>query len=244
MSSQLLEGWVSVLAALEAGRREIETVYIQQGKDVRGLGRIERAAGERGVPVEFVPASEIEARAQGSSHGGALAVAGERRFEDLEALAQPGAFVAMLDGVEDPYNYGQAIRALYAAGASGLVAPLRNWDTALNVVARASAGASEHMPTARADAEQALAFFKGRGFRCLATAKDKKSKPLYAVDLRGAIFMLIGGEKRGLTAAALAQCDELITIPYGRAFEPSLDVTSSTAVLAFEVMRQRDRKFS
>jgi 23S rRNA (guanosine2251-2'-O)-methyltransferase len=242
MENQILEGWVSVLAALEAGRREISAVYIQQGKDVRGLGRIERAARERNVAVSFVPASEIEARAQGNSHGGALAVAGERRFESLEALAQPGAFVAMLDGVEDPYNYGQAIRALYAAGADGLVAPLRNWDTALNVVTRASAGASEHMPMARAAAEEALSFFKGRGFRCLATAKEGKSKSLYSASLQGAIFMLIGGEKRGLTAMALAQCDELINIPYGRAFEPSLDVTSSTAVLAFEVMRQRTQQ--
>jgi 23S rRNA (guanosine2251-2'-O)-methyltransferase len=239
MSGLTLEGWVSVLAALEAGRREISAVYIQQGKDVRGLGRIERAARGHKVAVSFVPATEIEALAQGASHGGVLALAGERRYESLEALAQPGAFVAMLDGVEDPYNYGQAIRALYAAGAAGLVAPLRNWDTALNVVARASAGASEHMPTARADAQEALAYFKSRGFRCLATAKAKGSESLYAVDLRGSIFMLIGGERRGLSASVLAECDGLVSIPYARSFEAALDVTSSTAVLAFEAMRQR-----
>jgi 23S rRNA (guanosine2251-2'-O)-methyltransferase len=146
----------------------------------------------------------------------------------------------MLDGVEDPFNYGQAIRALYAAGAHGLVVPERNWDTALAVATRASAGASEYMPTARvADAKEAIAFFKARGFGVAATAKDPKSKSVYAVDLHGPLFMLIGGERRGLNAATLALCDVLLTIPYGRDFKAELDVTSSTAALAFEVMRQR-----
>lgn len=239
MSQLILEGWVSVLAALQAQRRSIEAVYVQQGKDVRNLGQIERLAAEGGIALHMTPAAEIDALAQGSSHGGVLAVAGERRFEPLEALAETPGWVVMLDGVEDPYNYGQAIRALYAAGANGLVAPLRNWDTALNVVARASAGASEHMPTARADVLEALAFFKGRGYRCLAASKAAGSTPLYAAELGGPLFLLIGGERRGLNAAALAQCDGLISIPYGRDFKAELDVTSSTAAIAFEVMRQR-----
>ncbi|UYN90452.1 MAG: RNA methyltransferase [Anaerolineales bacterium] len=239
MSKLILEGWVSVLAALQAQRRSIEAVYVQQGKDVRNLGQIERLAAEGGIALHAAPAAEIDALAQGSSHGGVLALAGERRFEPLETLAETPGWVVMLDGVEDPYNYGQAIRALYAAGANGLVAPLRNWDTALNVVARASAGASEHMPTARADVLEALAFFKGRGYRSLAAAKAAGSTPLYAAALGGPLFLLIGGERRGLNAAALAQCDRLISIPYGRDFKAELDVTSSTAAIAFEVMRQR-----
>lgn len=146
----------------------------------------------------------------------------------------------MLDGVEDPFNYGQAIRALYAAGAHGLVVPQRNWDNALSVVTRASAGASEYMPTARvADVKEAIAFFKAHSFRVAATAKERNSKSVYSVDLHGPLFMLIGGERRGLNAATLALCDILLSIPYGRDFKAELDVTSSTAALAFEVMRQR-----
>jgi 23S rRNA (guanosine2251-2'-O)-methyltransferase len=239
MADLILEGWVSVLAALEAGRRPLSAIYVQQGKDVRGLDRISRAASAQGVQLQYVSETEIAAHAKGASHGGVVALAGERRFQSLEELAQPGTFVAMLDGVEDPYNYGQAVRALYAAGANGLVVPPRNWDTALNVIARASAGATEHMPTARADAAEAIAFFKTRGFRTAATAKERNSVSIYAADLRGALFLLIGGERRGLNAATLAACDLLLTIPYGREFKSELDVTSSTAALAFEIMRQR-----
>ncbi len=238
----ILEGSIAVLAALEAGRREIEAVYVQQGKDIRALDRIERAARAKNIVIKQASETEIRELAKGASHGGVIGLAGERKYQSLEELiaGQKEPFVAMLDGVEDPFNYGQAIRALYAAGAHGLVVPERNWDTALSVVTRASAGASEYMPTTRvADAKEAIAFFKSRGLVIAATTKGPNSKSLYAVDLHRSLFMLIGGERRGLNASTLALCDELITIPYGRGFKADLDVTSSTAILAFEVMRQR-----
>lgn len=237
-----LEGSLSVLAALEARVRQVHAIYLQQGKDLREAARIRSLAAERGIPLSSIPGPELETMAKGHSHGGVLATAGPRNFLPLDELAAdtPNPFVAMLYGVEDPYNYGQALRALYAAGAHGLVVPERNWDSALSVVTRASAGASEYLPTGKAATpEDAIAHFKGRGFTVASTAKEENSVSLYAVDLHGPLFMLIGGERRGLTAAALAQCDVLLTIPYGRDFKADLDVTSSTAALAFEVMRQR-----
>ena len=216
---------------------------------MRDAGKNRAAAANAGGEIKHVSADEIDSLAQGKSHGGVLAFAGERKFQTLDELitnnqfpvsSLQSPFIVMLDGVEDPFNYGQAIRALYAAGAHGLVAPERNWDTALAVVTRASAGASEFMPTARVrDIKEAIAFFKAHGFRIAATAKERNSKSVYAVDLHGPLFMLIGGERRGLNAATLALCDVLLSIPYGRDFKAELDVTSSTAALAFEVMRQR-----
>jgi 23S rRNA (guanosine2251-2'-O)-methyltransferase len=237
-----LEGWVSVLAALEANRRPITAIYLQRDKDLREGGRIQAASAKRGVEIKMASADEIDALAQGKSHGGVLALTGERKYQTLDELiaGQKEPFIVMLDGVEDPFNYGQAIRALYAAGAHGLVVSERNWDTALAVVTRASAGASEYMPTARvADVKDTISFFKSHGFQIAATAKDPKSKSIYSVDLHGSLFMLIGGERRGLNAATLALCEVLLSIPYGRDFKAELDVTSSTAVLAFAVMQQR-----
>jgi len=237
-----LEGSLSVLAALEAGARQVQAVYFQAGKEIRDSARIRAAAQQRHLEINVVPGPELDTLAQGHSHGGVLALAGPRIYLMLDQLAsgQPNAFVAMLYGVEDPYNYGQAIRALYAAGAHGLVAPERNWDSALSVITRASAGASEYMPTAKViKPEEAIAHFKARGFTVASTAKEPQAVSLYATDLHGPLFVLIGGERRGLGAAALAACDLHLTVPYGRAFHADLDVTSSTAALAFEVMRQR-----
>ncbi|MGH2581427.1 MAG: TrmH family RNA methyltransferase [Anaerolineales bacterium] len=242
MPSLILAGAISVLAALEAGRRDIKTIYLQREKSIRNAGALRKLASAAAVPIEEVDGARIDELVGNIHHGGVAVLVGERRYQDLQELisGKKEPFIAMLEGIEDPYNFGQAIRALYAAGAEGLVVPERNWDSALAVVTRASAGASEYIPTARiAEASEAITYFKSHGFRVAATAKEKNSVSIYAVDLHGPLFLLIGGERRGLTAADLASCDILLSIPYGRDFKAELDVTSATAVLAFEVMRQR-----
>jgi 23S rRNA (guanosine2251-2'-O)-methyltransferase len=145
----------------------------------------------------------------------------------------------MLDGIEDPFNFGQAVRALYASGIAGLVVRPRNWLSATAVVARSSAGASELMPTAVAEsALEAAAFFRKRGLTVACTAK-KSAVPLYDADLTQPLFLLIGGEKRGITRSFLDQADIRLSIPYGRSFQHSLGAAASTAVFAFELARQR-----
>lgn len=242
-----LEGHIAIRAALESGSRPLHRVLIDQSKRDRGgqLARIARLARAAGVPVERVSADEITAQANGKTHGGALALCGARRFVTLEALLEDAGatgrapFVAMIDGVEDPFNFGQAVRALYAAGADGLVVRPRNWMSAASIVARSSAGASERIPTAVAEtAEDAAAFMRARGLTVATTAK-KRAVSLYDADLSVPLFILIGGEKRGVTRSFLEGADLIIEIPYGRAFPESLGTTAASAILAFEIMRQR-----
>src|SRR3989304_1112383 len=118
MDSLHLEGSLSVLAALEAGVREIQAVYFQAGKEIRDSARIRAAAQQCHLEINVVPGPELDALAQGHSHGGVLAFAGPRTYLMLDQLAsgQPNAFVAMLYGVEAPYNSGQGIRDRYAGG--------------------------------------------------------------------------------------------------------------------------------
>jgi 23S rRNA (guanosine2251-2'-O)-methyltransferase len=145
----------------------------------------------------------------------------------------------MLDGVEDPFNFGQAVRAFYAAGADGLVLRSRNWMSAAGVVARSSGGASELMPTAIVETTQDAAdFFRARGLRIAVAAKEQ-AKSIYEADLSGALFLVIGGEKRGVTRSFADAADVRLSIPYGRRFAHSLGTTAAAAVLAFEIMRQR-----
>ncbi len=240
-----LEGHIAIRAALEAASRPVHALLLDRAaRDREGhLARLARLAGERHVPVQRVSREEIDAQVSGGTHGGALALCGARRFVALEELLpRPGShapFIVMLDGVEDPFNFGQAIRALYAAGADGLVVRPRNWMSAAAVVARSSAGASERIPTAVAEtAEDAARFFRGHSL-AVATTAQTRAVALYAADLTGPLFLLIGGEKRGITRSFLEAADLVIEIPYGRAFPESLGTTAAAAVLAFEIMRQR-----
>jgi len=108
---------MAIQAALEAGSRPVYAVYIDRAsRDRHGdLARLARTAEAAGVPVERVDAAVIASHASGQTHGGAIALCGPRRFVPLERLLPAegrAPFIAMIDGVEDPFNFGQAARAL------------------------------------------------------------------------------------------------------------------------------------
>jgi 23S rRNA (guanosine2251-2'-O)-methyltransferase len=239
-----LEGHVSIQAALKGGNRDVHVIYRRRGKLSRAVTRLMGTAQAAGVPIEQVDDDTINAYADGHTHGGVVARVGPRRFTSLERLLQGQGrpFIAMLDGVEDPFNFGAALRALYAAGLDGLVVRPRNWMSAASVVARTSAGASELTPTALAQsAFEAADFFRSRGLTVGCTTAHKRALSIYEADLSIPLFLVIGGEKRGITRSFVDRADLLLRIPYGRAFNRSLGTASAAAVLAFEVMRQRDQ---
>ena len=240
----VLEGLLSVEAALHAGNRDVEVVYVARDRSDRLSGAVRRLRGSAkaaGVSVVEVDRDVINDRASGTSHGGVIAVAGPRRFAELDRLVEgcSPSFVVMLDGIEDPYNFGQAVRAIYAAGADGLVVRPRHWGAAEAVVARSSAGASERMPTALAqtplDAATAL---RGHGLT-IACATRRDAISIYRADLTVPVFLLMGGERRGVTRSFLDQADLRLAIPSSGSDAPSLGSAAAAAVLAFEVMRQR-----
>lgn len=240
----LLEGFISVSAALQGGHREVHSILLRAGKSDGQTRHLEQLARAAHVPLERVPDDALGAQAGGRTHGGVLARVGPYRFDALDALAagKPRPLVAMIDGVEDPFNFGASVRALYAAGADGLVLRPRNWLSAAGTVARASAGASELIPTALSEtAGDAAAFFRARGLAVACATDERGSLSLYDADLTGPLFLLIGGEKRGITRSFLDQADLKLRIPYGRAMPHSLGTASATAVIAFEIMRQRGR---
>jgi 23S rRNA (guanosine2251-2'-O)-methyltransferase len=240
----ILEGHISIEAALAAGNRPIHAIFVREDKRDGEARHLARLAQKAGISVERIPAAEIDERAQGKSHGGLIAEVGPRRMVGLADLLRVdhAPFVVMIDGVEDPFNFGYALRALYAAGADGLVLRPRNWMSAAGTVARASAGASEWIPTAVAEtAEAAASFFREQGLIIACTGQEK-AVDLDAVDLTRPIFLLVGGEKRGITRSFLEQADLCLQIPYGRAFGQSLGTAAAAAILGYEVMRQRRQK--
>ena len=237
----ILEGLISVRAALTARNRAVQTVLLSKDRYDPDTLRLEQVARAAGIAVERKERAEIDALAQGTTHGGVLAMVGDREFLALKELGRDSArpFIAMLDGIEDPFNFGSAVRSLYAAGVDGLVLRARNWMSAAGTVARASAGASELIAAAIADdPQQAVDLFRSRGLAMACTTAER-ARSIYEVDLTGPLFLLIGGEKRGIHKSLLQQADLLLRVPYGRAFPQALDTASATAVLAFEVMRQR-----
>ena len=95
------------------------------------------------------------------------------------------------------------------------------------------------MPTAIAEsALDAANYYREHGL-IVACATKQHASSIYDTDLTGAIFLVVGGEKRGITRSFVQQSEMRIQIPYQRDFSPSLGTASAVAVISFEIVRQR-----
>ncbi len=240
--SILLEGFVSVEAAISGRCRPVNAVYVDESKTATArIKKLCETAHEDGIAVEIVPHSTVDEMASGRTHGGIVASVGERRFclpEDL--LEDPDPFIVMLDGIEDPFVFGYAVRALHAAGVTGLVVKSRTWGASETIVVRASAGASELIRTALTNGPNETAdLCRSQGLHVCATGRRKNTASIYDADWTVPTFLLIGGERRGIQRSFLENADAVYAIPYGREFSRSLGTASACAVIAFEAARQR-----
>jgi hypothetical protein len=110
----VVEGHVSVEAVLEGGARHVHRIWAVRPGD-RRLGRLRALAREAGVTIDAVEPPRVDELARGRTHGGVVALVGPRRERTVAQLigeVGEGSMIVMLDGIEDPFNYGQAVRAL------------------------------------------------------------------------------------------------------------------------------------
>ena len=244
--SALFEGMTSlraVLYAMENGvsDRRVIRVLLDEARTKKKAPEqaYVRAMSEKhGFEVALTNSSEIDELAVGTTHGGVVFECTDRTIPALNANdIVPDGFYVMIEGIEDPYNFGYAIRSIYAAGADGIVLSPRNWMTAAGVVCRSSAGASERIPAFTAEGSQAARVFREAGYKRVA-AGIRNSVSAFDADLKKPLFLVVGGERRGISAALLAECDEIVRLDYGRDFPGSLSAASAASILAYEVLRQ------
>lgn len=238
-----LEGRISVKAAMLAGNRTVRQIYVRDDLNDRDTSFILHRAEERGILIERLSETQINDMAQGKTHGGILADAGERTFQELSAcLENDCPFVVMLEGVEDPFNLGYVIRSLYSAGCTGLILRNRDWSWSENTIVRSSAGAYEYMNVILSDdMAETVRTLKQHGLYAYA-AMRRDAISYFEAQFDRPILLCIGGEMRGLSSAVLKECDQNIYIPYANDFRAALNAAGASAALGFEVMRQRSTR--
>ncbi len=244
--SVVVEGMTSVSALINAvlsgknSRRILRVLVSHKANEnkQRETAFLRAKAEQLGYSLSVVGTGEIDALTEGKTHGGIVAICSERPLPPLlaENLPEAGFFV-ILEGIEDPYNFGYTVRSLYAAGADGIVLGQRNWMSAATTVIRASAGTTELIDMYEADPVMAVNIFRSRGYR-IVSAGIRDSVPLREAGLKLPLLLIIGGEKRGITRRLLDLSDLIVRIDYGRKFLGSLTTSAAAAVFAFEIMRQ------
>ncbi|MEG0329019.1 MAG: RNA methyltransferase [Longicatena sp.] len=243
MEQYIVEGNISVKAALLANKRPIEKIIVDEKKRDKDTSYILRKAKELGVLIESVDRNIIDTLAQGKTHGGLLAVCGEREFQSLnDIIKKEDVFLALVEGIEDPFNFGYVLRSLYAAGCDGVIIPPRNWTSAASVVTKSSAGASEYLNLIVADDMEQLLNDMKKEQITFVCGQRSDAISLYDYDFPSKVCIAIGGEMRGLSKLVLSASDQNLCIPYRTDFKNAMNAAASTAIFAFELVRQRNKK--
>ncbi len=237
----IFEGMTSISAVINSdnGRKIKRVLYDKERAEKLGkaLLFVKHRAEEQGFEMTESDAETLDKMTVGSSHGGIIAECTDRKINVIKTdnIIENGFYV-FIEGIEDPYNFGYALRSLYAAGVDGVILPERSWMSAAGVVCRSSAGASEYLSLYTAG-EDLCGIFKAKGYK-IYCADTKNAVSVYDTDCKKPLLLVVGGEKRGITKKMLESADEIIMIDYGRNFGSALSAASAAAVLGFEIMRQ------
>ncbi len=228
--------------ALKARGRGFEYVAVARERHDGRVQRVLEACRVIGVPVRQVPRDQLTRLAQTAAHQGVVAVASEKRYADVDDLLarKRGAhtLLVVLDGIEDPHNLGAIIRTADAAAADGIIIPERRAVGVTATAAKASAGASEHLPMARVtNLARTLEELKARNVWIVGL--DERGKQDYtALDYNMDCALVLGAEGKGMHDLVRKRCDFLVSIPMlGRV--PSLNVSVAAGVVLYEIVRQR-----
>lgn len=229
--------------ALRAGR--VRRLLIENVGQTRSrLAALVEFAREADVPVHFLTESALEARAGSERHQGAVAEVKPFAYCDVDdMLALPvgeDLLLLALDGVEDPQNLGAILRSADAAGVHGIILPERRAAGITAVVARASAGAVDHlMVTQVVNLSRTLADLKERGLWVYGL--DTEGTDAYdAADYRRPMVLVSGAEGAGLSRLVREHCDLLIGIPM-HGHVGSLNVSVATSLVLFAARGDRER---
>jgi len=236
-----------VLEALRAGRRPISEITIADGAGNDRLRELLELARERKIPVRRAPRARIDRDAGTRNHQGVFAKVAAARYADAEELLaslevevqnKRSPLVVLLDGVEDPRNFGAILRTAEGAGAQGVFVPERRAVGLTETVARAAAGALECVPVARVgNLVRLIEQLKERNVWVVGA--DAAAPTVYSEwDWTQPAAAVFGGEGSGLHRLVRERCDALVRIPL-LGHLGSLNVSVAVGIVLFEALRQR-----
>jgi 23S rRNA (guanosine2251-2'-O)-methyltransferase len=238
----VLYGIHAVEEALLARSRSLDHMEVARERHDQRLQALIDLARKQGVSLRFVPREQLDRLARAKSHQGVVAVVAGKDYSDLDEILSHKkgeySFVVALDGVEDPHNLGALIRTADGAGADGIVIPERRAAAVNATVAKASAGASEHVDITRVvNLPRTLEQLKERNL-WIVGLDERGDRSYDRLDYRMDCAIVLGAEGHGLHDLVRKKCDYLVSIPMAGKVS-SLNVSVAGAVVMYEVARQR-----
>lgn len=162
-------------------------------------------------------------------------------FEELDQYLdrKPAPLVVLLDGVEDPRNFGAILRSAYAAGVDGVIFRKHRQSPLTDVVFKTSAGCAALIDLYQVTSlDQTVRAMKETGWWIAATTMDEHAVRYSDFDWDRPTVLILGAEGSGVSPVLLKRAEVSIKIPLYREID-SLNVSAAAAVLLFEAAHSR-----
>ncbi len=245
LGGEQVEGRHAVRELLMAGTRRTREVILAADLDHAPiLDDIIDLADEAKVTLRELSRSKFESMTRTDGSQGGLATAQPLRAtprDDLLESDHDGTppFLILLDGITDPGNLGGILRTAECAGVSGVILPRHRAAHVTPTVAKAAAGAVEHLRMAVVGGlPTAMKTLAGRGIWTvgLDAGGDRSLFDLPVAD--EPVALVLGAEGPGLSRLVRERCDTVASIPVLGVLG-SLNVSNAAAVACYEITRRR-----
>lgn len=237
-----MAGPAAIIKAMHDGV-ELEKIYMQNNVHNDPLKRL---AADKNIPVNKVPPEKLKAF-NIEHHDGFIALKSKIHYQQLQdvisLVVERGEtpLFLLFDGITDIRNIGAMARTAYCCGVHALVIPQKGVGTFNEDAISTSAGALEEIYVCRVkDLPSAIEELQLNGIKCFASEMTAK-KNVFDCDLAEPAAIIMGSEDKGIHPELYELCDEVFKIPMKNDFE-SLNVSAATAMILYEVLRQRIEK--
>jgi 23S rRNA (guanosine2251-2'-O)-methyltransferase len=242
--SQIIYGIHPVKEALKSPDIQFQKILIGTQKSHGPLQTVIDQAMRKQIPITFTTRENLNQMVKGGLHQNVVGLVKETPYADLGEIlshwTKEGmkALFLVLDGIQDPQNFGSLIRTSLGCGVHGLIIPR---DRAVGItpsVIKASAGASLHLPIARVvNIAAAIDALREEGIWVYGASGEAKDL-IYDLDLNINLAIVIGAEGKGIRPLVKKKCDRLFSIPMKGPIS-SFNASVSGGMILYEVMRQR-----
>lgn len=245
LGGEQIEGRQAVRELLIGQRRKVREIWMASDIDPAPiLDDIEEIAHAQRVTILEVSRRKLEETARSEAPQGIIAFAAQLEEASFASLLKPrdgvAPFLVAVDGVTDPGNLGALLRCCDGAGVSGVILPKHRAVHVTPTVAKASAGAVEHVPmTLVSGLPTAIQQMRDKGIWVVGL-DDSSKNTLFDIGklANDGICIVLGAEGAGLSRLVRERCDTIVGIPMlGQV--SSLNVSAAAALATYEVTRVR-----
>lgn len=241
---QKIFGRKPVLEALKSDV-ELEVVYVAFGQHGEVINQIFSVAKKRGIKITQLATPKFNSLSDSENSQGVIALKGSQKYFELEEIISESKkskfpFLLILDSIQDPHNLGAILRTAECAGVDGIIVTTNQSAPINETVEKISAGAVSHLKICKVNnLVHAIEKLKKEGFWITGSHLTADSKNYSEPDYKMPLALIVGNEEKGIRKLVAENCDFLIKIPMKGKID-SLNVSVSTGVLLFEILRQRN----